>query len=92
MSEYKYKPGDRVCVGMLEPCHHYYMRSGSHAGKAYQGPGKVLMPQRATLMNKTVTIAGYRDEKYLILEDKGFLSWTDEMFSTLEGCNFRSLL
>lgn len=92
MSEYKYKSGDRVCVGMLEPRHRYYMRSGPYAGEAYRGPGEVLIPQRAALMNKTVTIAGYKNGTYLILEDKGYLSWTDEMFSTLGGCNFRSLL
>ena len=86
MSEYRYKPGDKVRVKY--PLNDVYsMESGPKPGVKVGVVSDMLRHQ-----GKIVTIKGYRINRYTIQEDKYGRVWVDEMFEPAGGVNFQSLL
>ena len=86
--EYRYKPGDRVCVKQnLELGLHYSMRSGPHpdieAG---------FVPSMKKFCGKIVTIGGYRNDRYQLKEDTMNWLWSDDMFENSKKLTCHSLL
>lgn len=73
MSQFKYKPGDKVKVRPNLDLHTKY---GMYSSNFATGINDIMLK----LVGKTVTITGTRDNGYKIDADNSDWNWTDEMF------------
>ena len=87
MSEYRYKPGDKVRVKYPLENDVYSMESGPSSGVKVG-----VVPDMLRQQGRIVTIKGYRADRYTLQEDMYNRVWVDQMFEPVGGVNFQSLL
>lgn len=87
MNEYRYKPGDKVLVKDFLMNNTYAMESGPSNGIKVGVASDMLRH-----CGKIVTIKGYRLNRYTVQEDAHNRVWTDQMFESVGGVSFQSLL
>ena len=95
MSEFLYKPGDKVrVIDRFIQFHEYKMLSGPEPGSITTV--KWTYERRCALAGSVVTISEYAyGDRYRVMETGDGIDWTDEMFVGLDGdkeCYCSSLL